>query len=375
MLVPTFNGGAALHQAILQLGLARGDVVIMPAFCCGAEIGPFIHAGCELRFYDVDRQLNADLDRIEYLLHHEQNIKAVMVTHYFGFAQSGIERLQQLCDESQTALLEDCAHALYGQHGEKPLGSFGACAVFSPRKILALTEGGLLVANSHTVDKISTKNEIQFRLKKPDFMPWLHRSCYYIQQYFRTVDTAHIGRLKSLLGIAIFAVPMIGIKFGKKTGLMRNAVWLTGDLEGEQAVAVYNTAMSKSMLRILDHTDARLVVEKRRANFHTWLSALSDTQCSTQAQPLFSELPKGCSPLYFPLIVENPAALVSALETVNIESSNWWRHMHPAVDWQHYPVSREFKQQIVALPVHQEMSTAQVNHAAACVKQFIMNSD
>ncbi len=373
-LTPTYNGSAALFQATQHLNLTCGDVVLLPAYCCGAEIGPFEYIGCEMLFYDVDKQLNADLAQIERILNEKPSIKAVLITHYFGFAQKHTQQILTLCNKANTALVEDCAHALYCSHENTPLGSYGSYAIFSPRKSLPLCEGGLLLTNEPSMTKARSPERNDAHMTKPDLGPWLQRVCYSIQQYFRSTDPTLANNFVSIVGIGLWAVPAVGLKVLKKLGLLRKANWLTADAEGDQAIPIYNTAMSRSMNKILKLSNTERIITTRRSHYELWLSELSSGGAQPQAQPLFKELPDGCCPLYFPLIVNNPAKIVAALQLNDIESFNWWQHMHPAVDWHQFPVAHSMKQRIVALPTHQKMSTSQVKKAAACVIMALNNS-
>ncbi len=49
----TYNGSAAIHAALQDMELQPGSKVLLPAYGCGAELGPFEQLGCELYFYDI----------------------------------------------------------------------------------------------------------------------------------------------------------------------------------------------------------------------------------------------------------------------------------------------------------------------------------
>lgn len=170
------------------------------------------------------------------------------------------------------------------------------------------------------------------RTTKPDVAPFLQRLCYSMQQYYRSVDTRQSRRFLAVLCIAMLSIPMMLIKMGKKVGVLKNANWATADIEGAEAVPIYDTGMSRSMYRLLAQSNPDLVKTHRQRNYRIWLDALDQESVKTKAQPVFSTLPKGCCPLYFPLIVANPAQLVQALKHHDIESFNWWHHQHPSVD-------------------------------------------
>lgn len=366
----SFNGSAALYQAIKHFNIQSGDAVLLPAYCCGAEIGPFEYLQCDLYFYDVDNELNANTQQIEQLFKLHKQIKLLLLTHYLGFAQAKTKNIQALCEKYNTALLEDCAHALYGTHAKKPLGSFGQSAIFSPRKTIGLLDGGLLVLNTNTNPAANADTTV----KKPDLAPFIQRLCYSIQQHYRSVESTKITRVIGVISIALLSIPAMLIKMCKKVGLLKSTIWATADIEGNDAVPIYNTAMSSSMYRALTLSDSIEVKTKRQRNYQIWLSELTHSSLKTKAQPVFPTLPEECCPLYFPLVVNNPAQLVQDLKSYDIESFNWWKHMHPSVDWQRNPVAKKMKSQIIALPLHHQMSEAQVIYAANCVKAILLSS-
>ncbi len=362
----SYNGSAALHQVTQNLGLRDGDVVLLPAYCCGAEIGPFEQIGCEMLFYDTDEHLQANLEQIEQLIKQRHDIKAVLITHYFGFAQQDTVRINQLCETGNIALIEDCAHALYSRFNDKPLGSFGSHAIFSPRKSLPLSEGGLCIVNNADSPGFTAGITAQ-----PDFIPRLQRVLYSIQQYYRSDNNQSFNKAFTFLSIGFWGVPAVAIKLLKRIGLFKNANWLTADAEGQEATAIYNIGMSTTAQKQLLTENTQEVLTKRRDNYQCWLQEFSDTKNDTEAKVLMPDLPDECCPLYFPLIVNNPAEIVEALKLADIESFNWWQHMHDAVDWDQFPVARKMKQTIIALPVHQNLGSAQIIRIANCVKSAL----
>src|SRR6266508_1797738 len=101
-----FSARVALWQAIGALGLKAGDVVAAPAFCCGSELEPFLHAGMKLRFFSVTPELNPDPESFERTL---EGASAALATHYFGFP-SDLSAAAAACHKRGVILIEDCAH-------------------------------------------------------------------------------------------------------------------------------------------------------------------------------------------------------------------------------------------------------------------------
>src|SRR5436190_8081929 len=57
----THQGRTGIGLLCHLLGLGPADEVLLPAYNCGAEVDPFVHAGCRPIFYRIDRAANLDL--------------------------------------------------------------------------------------------------------------------------------------------------------------------------------------------------------------------------------------------------------------------------------------------------------------------------
>ena len=68
----------------------------------------------------------------------------MIAAHYFGLPQP-MSRMRQFCDDRGIALIEDCAHAMFGEADGRPIGSHGHYAIASLTKFLPTTDGGCLV--------------------------------------------------------------------------------------------------------------------------------------------------------------------------------------------------------------------------------------
>ena len=124
---------------------APGAVVLCPSYNCGHEIEPLIRLGLRVRCYRVGGDLEVDLDDLRRRM--DREVKAVLVTHYFGFGQP-LDELKTLCDRRGVFLVEDCAHALFSDNASGDLGRAGDAAVYSIRKTLPLPNGGAVLFNN-----------------------------------------------------------------------------------------------------------------------------------------------------------------------------------------------------------------------------------
>ncbi len=137
--VAVSSGTAALHLAVLALGLEPGDEVIVPAYTFPATANVVALAGLKAVLVDVDPvTMNIDPERVEPV----RRTKAVMAVHLFG-RPARIEELPPV------TLVEDAAGALGARRQGRACGGLGrlGCLSFHPRKIVTTGEGGAVTTD------------------------------------------------------------------------------------------------------------------------------------------------------------------------------------------------------------------------------------
>ncbi len=137
--VAVSSGTAALHLAVLALGLKPGDEVLVPAYTFPATANVVALAGLRPVLVDVDPEtMNVDPALVEV----GPRTRAIMPVHLFG-RPARIEELPDL------PLVEDAAGALGARRGGRACGSLGAvgCLSFHPRKIVATGDGGAVTTD------------------------------------------------------------------------------------------------------------------------------------------------------------------------------------------------------------------------------------
>lgn len=363
--VATYNGSAAIAAVVNELNLGPDDGVLLPAYYCGAEAGPFKNAGCQLYFYDIHEDLSANRAQIQSAVALHADIKLLFITHYFGIAQPGLQELAQWCQARQLTLVEDCAHALYGTCEGVDLGSVGDYAIFSQRKFLPLTEGGMAVSRSEfTRLSVTDKRTVPF-------FPWLERLSYSIAQNnrCRAKDANIKNHMVSIAGIAMSSVPAIACKVVKRLSLVPRQQWLTPEAEGPTAIPVYQLGVSALSKRIWRCSDAAQLVKIRRRHFMLWMRALEN---QSLVAPLIKALPDGMCPLCFPVVVSHPARIVDRMKNNDIEVFNWWYQVPPELAMrppEDFAVALALKQKVIALPLHQSIHEKDIAHMAHCLLQ------
>ncbi|MBI3368138.1 MAG: DegT/DnrJ/EryC1/StrS aminotransferase family protein, partial [Burkholderiales bacterium] len=140
-------GRYALTQAYALSGVGSEGALLAPAYHCRTMIDPALHLQAPVLLYPLDEALCPDLAALERLrLASARPVKALLLTHYFGFAQPRIDAFQRWCDTHGIALIEDCSHALFNRQGAERLGQAGRYTIASPYKFFPCEEAGWLVA-------------------------------------------------------------------------------------------------------------------------------------------------------------------------------------------------------------------------------------
>jgi perosamine synthetase len=139
--VAVSSGTAALHLAVLALGIGPGDEVLVPAYTFPATANVVALAGATPVLVDVDPEtMNVDPELARAAV--TPRTKAVMPVHLFG-RPARVEELPEL------PMLEDAAAALGARRRARPCGGLGVagCLSFHPRKIVTTGEGGAVTTS------------------------------------------------------------------------------------------------------------------------------------------------------------------------------------------------------------------------------------
>jgi perosamine synthetase len=142
--VTVSSGTAALHLALLAMGIGPEHEVIIPSYVCSALLHAVQYVGAQPVPAEIDPlTYNIDPDDVKKRI--TTRTKAVIVPHMFGLA-ADLERLLKL----DVPIIEDCAQAVGGTYHQKPLGTFGDAAIFSfyATKMIATGEGGMVTSKS-----------------------------------------------------------------------------------------------------------------------------------------------------------------------------------------------------------------------------------
>lgn len=144
------TGTAAIHLALMGLGVGEGDIVFCPTLTFSASANPIIYEKAKPVFIDSDHQTwNMSPAALEKALIKYPQVKAVIVVHLYGLA-TDMDPVLELCKAHQVPIIEDAAESLgtlYKGRHTGTLGDFGIYS-FNGNKIITTSGGGMLVSDS-----------------------------------------------------------------------------------------------------------------------------------------------------------------------------------------------------------------------------------
>lgn len=149
------SGTAAIHLALIILGVKSGDEVICQSFTFSGSCNPIMYTGAtpvlvdsEADTWNLDPVLleEAITDRIK---KRGRKPVAIIVVHLYGMPAK-IAEIQAVAKKYEIPIIEDAAEALGSTYQGQKLGSFGDFGIYSfnGNKIITTSGGGALASNS-----------------------------------------------------------------------------------------------------------------------------------------------------------------------------------------------------------------------------------
>jgi dTDP-4-amino-4,6-dideoxygalactose transaminase len=141
------SGTAAMHLALVALGIEAGDEVITTPITWPATANVIVHAGATPVFVDVrEGDLNIDPEAVAVAV--TERTKAIMPVHLAG-QPADLDPIWEL----GIPVIEDAAHAAESAYRGRKLGGLSEATCFSlyATKNIAAGEGGLVATNSDEV--------------------------------------------------------------------------------------------------------------------------------------------------------------------------------------------------------------------------------
>ena len=149
--VAVSSGTAALHLAVLSLGIERGDEGITSPITFVSSANCLIYAGLKPKFADIDeRTYCIDSDEIKRKI--TKKTKVIIPVHFAGQV-ADMKAIQRVANKNNLFIIEDASHAVGSKYADK--SRVGNCrysdmTVFSfhPVKTITTGEGGAITTNN-----------------------------------------------------------------------------------------------------------------------------------------------------------------------------------------------------------------------------------
>ncbi len=315
------SGTAAIHLALIQLGVVAGDYVLCSSFTFSASCNPIVYQGAIPVFIDSETRtwnMSPDLLKkaIEDCIAKGKKPKAIILVHLYGMPALMTE-LMAVAHHYEIPVIEDAAEALGSTYNGQALGTFGTIGVlsFNGNKIITTSGGGALIADDEELVKKSRFLATQARDAAPHYQ---HSEIGY--NYRMSNISAGIGR-------------------------------------GQMEVIAQRVA-------------------QRRANHEYYLNHLANIpsiQFLTEPQGHHSNRWLSC------ILLENYAqreSLRLALEKENIESRPLWKPMHLQPIFEQYPAyldgtSVQLFDRGLCLPSGSNLEKSDLDRIIKCIKNLI----
>jgi dTDP-4-amino-4,6-dideoxygalactose transaminase len=296
---------SALAALLLARGIAR---LWVPAYICGAVAAGAEAAGCGLRYFAVDRQLQPDTDALARGL---EPGDAALAVDYFGRPPgSPLTALAKV--RSDVLWIEDRAQAL----GPGP-APWGEVVLYSPRKLFGVADGGLMVSRADLP---------QPGAPEPSAAAWLW--------------AAQLAR------------------FEDPDGAEPDA-WYAASTAREQALRVDHAPMSRLTRRLLERIPFAPEVEARRRNYARLAEHLEEFALWPGAER------EGFAPLAFPVVVDDSAALSGRLAGRGLFCARHWPAL-PSPEPE-FPAAHDLSRKLLSLPCDPRYGTEEMDRLGRAV--------
>ena len=357
----SFNARVAIRAACDVLGLRPGDEVLAPAYNCGSDLDPLVHAGLAVTLYPVGRDTRVDPEAVARLI--GPRTRAVYVTHYFGALQPELAALRALCDDHGLRLIEDCALSLLS--GAAPAeGRVGDVAVFCLYKFFPTLAGGALVVNAPDLALPAFGNPPPRRVVTRT----LARQATATLGGPRALKAARTlkARLKPGPRPAPSPASTSAPASAPAPGLAPGAADIPAHYYFDPALQ--DARISAFAARPIRAFDVAAAIAARRANWGHYMARLDGM---AGVSPLLPALDAETCPLNMPVLVEDRDTLARALQARGIAATPWWAGYNRNLDWTGQDDAAWLKERMLALPAHQFLGEAHVAHICDTLRDLI----
>lgn len=189
------SGTAAIHLALIMLGVKTGDQVICQTKTFVASVNPVSYLGATPVFIDSERDTwNMCPDLLEKAIKErikkDKKPKAIIIINLYGMPYK-VDEIHAIAKSYNIPVIEDSAEALGSMYKNQKCGTFGNYSIlsFNGNKIITTSAGGALLSRTVEDKKKATYLATQAKDSSSEYN---HTSIGY--NYRMSNITAGIGR-------------------------------------------------------------------------------------------------------------------------------------------------------------------------------------
>jgi dTDP-4-amino-4,6-dideoxygalactose transaminase len=318
------SGTAAIHLALIQLGVGYGDEVLCQSFTFCGSANPIVYQGALPVFIDSEPDTwNMCPEALESAIKDRilkgKKPKAIIVVHLYGMPAQ-MDKIMHIARTYQIPVIEDAAEALGARYHGQACGTFGDFGIlsFNGNKIITTSGGGALVC--HTPEQ--KEQTLFLATQARDAAPHYQHS--------------HIGYNYRMSNVA--------------AGIGRGQMQV---LDKHIALRRNNHSVYKQLFR---HIKGLQVFEVPYANYQPnyWLTCIT--------------IKPGCG--------FGPESMRRALEAKNIESRPLWKPMHLQPVFKEAPYYGDNVAEVLfntglCLPSGSNLTAAQKHRITNCMAEYM----
>lgn len=284
----------------------------LPAYVC-EEVARSVPSNCVLRYFPLDGQLRPS---VAFLNEHVRAGEHVLAVDYFGRPQDA-KFFTLVNSRPDVGWVQDCAQAIGGFSQ-----SWGDWLVYSPRKVVGVPDGGILVSHRDRLPPAST---------------------------FPLTDIS-------------FALPLI--ERSEDRDERNNSKWYANYLEVEERFEVGRLKMSELSLSIIKRTTFQTDSEVRRRNYETLREHLSPWA-------FFGERSVDFVPLGFPVISRDAGKASASLAAQGIFAPRHWTTL-PS-DRESFALEHNLGMALLTLPCDYRYDTSDMKRVARAAREVLVD--
>jgi hypothetical protein len=283
----------------------------------------------------------------------------MIVAHYFGLPQS-LQHIRRWCDDNSIALIEDCAHSLFGSVGGEAVGSWGHYATASVSKFLPVPELGLLASGSSLLgpDNLSPP---RCRAQIKGAIDILESACAFGRPAVLSPALKALFALKNR-GRALGGGARRPYDEGPSGGVTG-----TIDMLGAcdmQRIEYAPLALSRWLYRGLP---LARVIKRRQANFDQYAKGLQNLPGT---RGIASVCGADAAPYVYPLWVDEGDRAYRHLRNLGLPVFRWDR-VWPGTPAASHDEGPRWSRHVLQLLCHQDLNEADIAYVVATVREAV----